>query len=109
MKDITQDEKREIRNILLLEKEIKNAHSLAALDFTTLMVLYMACTLFFASSSNKIPWYMVEEIVCINRLKSINWANVVHEYLIDSIQKFTLNASAEIMGCSLQIPVSICC
>ena len=98
LKDVTEDEQR--RQLYTLGEGINDTHKLTAIDFATLMILYMVCTLFFASSSILVTWSLVDQIVDMISLKAINWAKAVHETLVESLKKFTMTI-AEIAGCPL--------
>ena len=70
LQDVTEDEKRE--HLHTLSRVIKDRHKLAAIGFATMMVLYMACTFFFTSSSCKLSWSLVDQIVERIRLNALD-------------------------------------
>ena len=70
LKHVIEDEKCE--QLHTLGEEINDAHKRAAMDFATMMILYMVCTLFFANNSIKITWSWVNQIMDMISLKAIN-------------------------------------
>ena len=74
-----------------LNELIKDVHRLAAKDFTTLIILYMAATLFFSGSKSTVPWYLMKQIANLHQVKRISWAKVVRQFLMESLDNFRLN------------------
>ena len=101
---MTKDE--QLQQQMTLNEIIRNIQRLAAQDFTTLIILYMSAILLFSGSKCTVPWYIVEQIVNIQMMKTISWAKAVWQFLMESMDIFR-HTTYELQGCSVQIIVRI--
>jgi hypothetical protein len=101
--DVTNDEQFEQQ--MTMDDIVKAKQNLTSQDFVSLIILYMAATLLFPGNKCTVPWYLVEQIVNIQTMKRINWAEAVKQKLIESLENFKV-VTSELSGCTLQILVS---
>ena len=85
--DVIKDE--QLEKQMTLNEIIRDRQRLAAQDFTTIIILYMSATLFFSGSKCTVPWYIVEQIVNMQLMRTICWAKTVWQFLIESMDIFT--------------------
>ena len=73
--DVTQD--KQFEQQVTLNEIIRDRQRLAVQDFTTTIIMYMLATLFFSDSKCTVSWYIVEQIINIQLMKTIHWVKAV--------------------------------
>ncbi|KAK9901135.1 hypothetical protein M0R45_002272 [Rubus argutus] len=81
-------------------------------DAARLLILYLFCTLLFASSGSTLGWSFVRCIESVEIMNQYNWAKGVRDYLISCLMPPTKNEqkpkARAISGCVTLIPYWIC-
>ena len=84
--DLTKNE--QLEQQVTLNEIIRDRQRLAAQNFTTLIILYISATLFFFGSKCTISWYIMEQIANIQLMKTISWAKIVWQFLMELMDIF---------------------